>query len=370
MISYGKFQKWYILSHTKFNGSAIVKLTSLRAFEKHLEGAAPNHFSLLYVALGKEAFQRKEAIDKLLLSLKGNVVKDEPLLQVFDGERLSSKELMQELNAFGLFSKRRTLLIENADKLDKDSLGALESYFDSPNKSIFLVLSAAAFHRGTNFYKKSEKIGIVLEFPEEKPWEKERSIQDWISATAKAAGKNIDSQCCQQLVKLLGTQQELLSTELQKLFCYVGNRASIVLQDISAIIAPVAVETIWQLGEAIFRRDGASALAICKRLLLDDLSFFALLRQVRTQFQTEFQVCTILAHGGDSSEVMRQFPYMKGGILERHVALAQGYGIEGFKAGLLLIDEIELQAKNSGLEVSFLAELLMVKLTMPMRSMR
>lgn len=342
-----------------------MKLTNLRAFEKHLDGAAPNHFSLLYVVLGKEAFQRKEAIDKLLVSLKGNVAQDEPLLQVYEGERLSSKELMQELNAFGLFSKRRTLLIENADKLDKEAMSSLESYFEAPNKSIFLVLSAAAFHRGTNFYKKCEKVGIVLEFPEEKPWEKERSLQEWISTTARASGKSINSQCCQQLVKLLGTQHELLSTELQKLICYVGSRASILLQDISAIVAPVAVETIWQLGEAIFRRDGASALAICKNLLLDDLSFFALLRQVRTQFQTEFQVCTILANGGDASDVMREFPYMKGGILDRHVAMAQGYGMEGFKAGLLLIDETELQAKNSGLEVSFLAELLMVKLTQP-----
>ncbi|MBA3237514.1 MAG: DNA polymerase III subunit delta [Parachlamydiaceae bacterium] len=347
-----------------------MKLTSLRAFEKHLEGAAPNHFSLLYIIFGKEAFPRKEAIDKLLLALKGKVAYEEPLLQVFDGDRLSGKEFMQELNAFGLFSKRRTLLIENADKLDKESMASLESYFAAPNKSIFLILSATTFHRGTNFYKKCEKIGIVLEFAEEKPWEKERSIQEWISTVVKAEGKNIDSQCCQHLVKLLGTQQELLSSELQKLICYVGNRTSIVLQDISAVIAPVAVETIWQLGEAVFRRDGASALAICKRLLLDDLSFFAMLRQLRTQFQTEFQVCTIMAHGGDTSEVTRQFPHMKGGILERHVAMAQGYSMEGFKAGLLLIDEIELQAKNSGLDVSFLAELLMVKLTLPIRSAR
>lgn len=350
--------------------SAIVKLTNLRAFEKHLEGAAPNHFSLLYIVMGKEAFQRKEAINKLLLALKGKVVKDEPMLQVFDGERISGKELMQELNAFGLFSQKRTLLVENADQLDKESMAALERYFDSPNQSIFLIISAAAFHRGTSFYKKSEKIGIVLEFSEEKPWEKERSIQEWIAATVKAEGKYIDSQCCQQLVKLLGTQQELLFTELQKLICYVGDRASIVLQDISALIAPVAVETIWQLGEAIFHRDGASALTICKRLLLGDLSFFALLRQLRTQFQTEFQVCTILANGGDLSEVTRQFSHMKGWILERHVALAQGYGIEGFKAGLLLIDAIEIQAKNSGLDVSFLAELLMVKLTLPVRGIR
>jgi DNA polymerase III subunit delta len=338
-----------------------VKLTHLRAFEKHLDGASPNHFSTLYVVLGKDPFQRKMAIDKLISALRKGGSSFEA--QTLDGEHLSTKELMNELNAMALFVTQRAIVIENADKLEKEATTALENYFEKPNRSIYLILSASSLHHGTNFYKKSEKIGIVLEFPEEKPWEKERSTQEWINAVAAAEGKSIDAQCCQLLVKLLGTQQELLHNEMQKLFCYVGNRAQITPQDISAIVSSIPLDNGWQLGEAIFRRDGAAALRICKGILLDDTPFFVLLRQLRSQFQTEIQVCSILTQGGGPNEVTKHFPYMKGAILDRHIAFSQGYGMQGFKAGLLTIDEAELQAKNSGLNTDFLAELLMIKLT-------
>lgn len=340
-----------------------MKLTQLRAFEKHIEGAAPKHFSLLYIILGKDPFQRKMAIDQLTLALRKSSSQGSFELQTLDAERLSTRELMQELNAMSLFVVQRAIVVENADKLDKESMTALEHYFEKPNRSIFLILTASSLHHGTNFYKKSEKIGIVLEFPEEKPWEKERSTQEWIVTIVAAEGKSIDSQCCQLLTKLLGTQQELLYNELQKLFCYVGKRTLITQQDISAIVSSIPLDNGWQLGEAIFRRDGAAALQICKSILLDDTPFFVLLRQLRTQFQTEIQVCWILTQGGGTSEVSKQFPYMKGSILERHIAFSQGYGMQSFKAGLLKIDEAELQAKNSGLNTDFLAERLMIKLT-------
>ncbi len=340
-----------------------MKFTNLRAFEKHIEGAAPSHFSSLYIVLGKEAFQRKTALDKLLTAMKGSPSSQSEFdVQSFESGQLSSKELMQELNALVLFASKRVVILNEAENLDKDSMSTLEGYFEKPNRSVCLILSASSLHHGSNFYKKAEKIGIVLEFAEEKSWEKERSVPEWIAATVAAEKKSIDAMTCRHLVKLLGTHQELIYSELQKLFCYVGTRSSITMADVSAIVSPVPVETGFQLGEAIFRRDATAALRICKGLLLDDTPFFVLLRQLRSQFQTEYQVSTILAQGGGANEITQLFPYMKGAILERHTAFAQGYGKQNFKAGLLKIDEIELQAKNSGLSSDFLAELLIVRL--------
>jgi DNA polymerase III subunit delta len=340
-----------------------VKYTNLRAFEKHLEGAAPNHLSPIYIVLGKEAFQRKTAIDKLSSALRKGKNENDLMLQVLNANQLTARGLMQELSAFNLFSSKQAIIVEGAENLDKDSTAALEKYFNDPNPLIHLILSATSLHHGSNFYKKGEKVGIVLEILEEKSWEKERTIQEWIALTVAEEGKSIDSACCRQIVQALGTQQELLFSELQKLICYIGKRASITSHDIAAIISPVASDTVWQLGEAIFRRDSASAMSICKALLSDETPFFMLLRQLRSQFQTELQVCSILSLEGDPAAITRQFPYMKGNILERHIGYSQGYGMQGFIAGLLKIDDVELQAKNSGLDVGFLAELLIVKLT-------
>lgn len=340
-----------------------MKLTNLRVFEKHIEGAFPNRFSLLYLIMGKDSFQRKTAVEKLTAALKKSAPQGSIELLTLDGDRLSKKDIAQELNAPALFVKQRAIAIDNADKLDKESTVALERYFEKPDPAIFLILSASSLHQGTNFYKKCEKIGIVLQFLEEKPWEKERSLQEWIAASATAEGKSMDADCCKLLLKSVGAHRELLHNELQKLYCYVGLRQRITPQDIQAIVSPLPSDNGWQLGEAIFRRDGAEALRICKGILSEETPFIVLLRQLRSQFQTELQVCSILAGGGGSDEVTKHFPHMKGAILERHLAFSQGYGMQHFIAGLIKIDEAELQSKNSGLETDLLAELLMVRLT-------
>ena len=123
-------------------------------------------------------------------------------------------------------------------------------------------------------------------------------------------------------------------------------------------------ETIWQLGEALFRRDPGAALRISKGLLSEGSPFLGLLRQIRSQFQTEYQISCILADGGTSSDVAQNYPYMKGVILEKHLHTARSYGKEKFKKALLAIDETELSAKSSGADEDLLNERLIYQLTL------
>lgn len=340
-----------------------MKYSNLVAFEKHLESAAPNHFADIYCILAKEPFVRKQATDRLSALMLKNEPSPELSLHVFDGEKHNVENVLGELEMMSFFSKKRVVIVQNVDAYDKASTLKLEAYCSSPNRTACFVASAASLNRATTFYKKLEKVGIVLDIAEEKPWEREKTIADWLHQEAAKEGKQLGPQVSQMLVKQLGTDQMLLSSELQKLICYVGERKTIVESDITAISPAVNLENGWQLGEAIFRRDAASALRISKGLLLEGTVLIALLRQIRSQFQTEFQVCSILTQGGTVADVSQEFPYMKGMILERHVRQSQTYGMQRFKQGLLAIDEAEIQAKNSAIDPEFLAERLIIKLT-------
>jgi DNA polymerase III subunit delta len=342
---------------------AFVKYSNLPAFEKHLESAAPNHFADIYCILAKEPFIRKRATDRLAELLLKHEASPELALHVFDGEKHAVENVLRELEATSFFSKKRLIILHNADAYDKASTLKLEAYCSSPNRSVCFAAAAGVLNRATTFYKKLEKTGVVLDVAEEKPWEREKSVADWLHQEAAREGKQLGPQVAQMLVKQLGTDQMLLLTELQKLVCYVGERKMISDKDVAAISSAVNVENGWQLGEAIFRRDAAAALRISKGLLLDGTAIIALLRQVRSQFQTEFQVCSILMQGGTAAEVSKEFPYMRGTILDRHVQQSQAYGMTRFKQGILAIDEAEIQAKNSNIDPEFLAERLIIKLT-------
>lgn len=339
-----------------------MKFTNLRAFEKHLEGASSNQFADIYMVIGKERFACKVATDQLLKSLLKDKKNPELLLKSFNGAQCTSDELLTELHSLSFFSEKQIILVDEAEKLPKPVMKALESYFQQPNRSVCLVLSALAINHATNFYKHAEKAGIVLEFPEEKPADREKTLIEWIQTRTEAEKKKIDPKACQHLVKQVGTDMALLHNEFEKLICYIGDRPSITVQDIAAICGSTNQENIWQLGEALFQRNASTALRISKAFLSDGTSFLPLLRQIRHQFQTEYQVCSIMASGGTTEQISQQFPYMKGFILDRHLRNAQSYGMARFKKGMKAIDEAELTAKNSSMDPDLLAEQLIIQL--------
>lgn len=339
-----------------------MRYTNLKAFEKHLESAAPNHFADIYMILGKDEYERKAAVDVLIATLLKQQNGGSFALKVFEGDHLSQQNLMDELNTLGFFSKKKVVLINQADKIGKAIGEKIEEYFINPSPSIVLIIAAPSITHSTNFYKKAEKQGIVLDIAEEKSWEKEKLRKDWIFSKAASEGKAIDTNACQLLLKQAGTDPALLHQELEKLICFVGDRKEIKVSDVASICSNVTHENIWQLGEAIFRRDGNTSLCTIKAMLEEGTALLSLLRQIRTQFQTEFQVCSILAAGGNATDVMQLFPYMKGQILERHLQSAQGYGMARFKKGMLEIDNTELLAKNSSVSPELLAEMLIIKL--------
>jgi DNA polymerase-3 subunit delta len=342
-----------------------MKFTTVRAFEKHLEGASQdNHFADLYLLISKESFERKAAEEHLLSSLLKKDSSQGLGVKIFEGESLVLSKIMEELDSYAFFSSRRAIVLRfGGDKIPKSISEPLEGYFSNPNPSVYLVVSASSILSTTNFYKKAEKKGIILDVAEEKPWEKEKTMTEWVHATVQTAGKRIDAQATHFLIKQIGTDQATLAQELEKLFCYCGDRKEIRTEDIGAICVNVNMETGWQLGEAIFRRDASSALRIAKALLMEGTAVIGLLRLIRSQFQTQYQVCSILVGEGGASEVTQQFPYMRGAILERNMQTARSYGMARFRKGLLAVDDTELKAKNSSGDLEFLVELLIVNIT-------
>jgi len=339
-----------------------MKYTNQRAFEKHLQEASPQHLASVYMILSKEDFARKAATDHLLNVLLKEEKQRNLSVVTFDAQQVDLDAIVAELNARSFFSKRKVVLVSQAEKLIKSEHEKLDAFFSKPTPATTLVFTAPTVASNTNFFKKVEKAGIVLDIAEEKAWEKEKSLQSWAIHFAANAGKKLDPAAAQFLVKQT-SDQALLYQELEKLICYVGTKGEITQRDVSLLCSSTHVENIWQLGEALFKRDTATALRISKGMLDEGTAFLALLRQLRSQFQTDYQVSCILARGGTTQEISQQFPYMRDAILSKHIQTAKTYGKEKFKAGLLAIDETELKAKNSAADEDLLNELLITRLT-------
>ncbi len=340
-----------------------MKYDNLRAFEKHLEACIPGQFADLYLILSKEDFDRSAAVKATTAALLKGCQCIDLALKTFDGESLSLDALLDELNTLPFLTDRKVVLVQRVDNAKKAITKALEEYLANPNRAVKLVMSAEAVAANTTFYKKSEKTGVVLSIPQKKAWEKEKDLYDCVMDHIAKAGKRIDPRAAQLLVKQTGLDQGLLKMELEKLLCYVNEQPEITPAAVSAICTCIDADTVFQFSEAVLRRQSAQSLLVANHLLDGGAALLSIIIQLRSQFHTDYQVCSILSSGGSPQDVSQEFRFMMGKILNIHIEMATGYGMERFKKGLLAIDEAERMAKSSSMEPRLLLERLVVKLT-------
>lgn len=341
-----------------------MRYDNLRAFEKHLEGAAPHHLSSLYFVIGKEEGDVQEAVDLLFRYLFPSGKGKELSLSSFDGGEVQAGELENALYSPSFFSSSSVVWIRQAEKLKKPLQEIIQNYWTRPHPSLIFVMTASNWAKNTLFYKGAEKAGIIVDFVELKPWEKEKRLIEWVNKQAAVARKIISYPASELLIKRVGHEDAaLVHQEWEKILCFIGDKKEITVSDIQAICAYSHADSVWQLGEAIFRRDGGAAMRTAHALLAEGQPLLPLLRQIRNQFQTEYQISLMLAQGKQSGDIAQEFPYMKGQILTRHIQQAQHYGAENLRKGLLAIDDAELRSKSFALDETILLELLITRLT-------
>ena len=132
-------------------------------------------------------------------------------------------------------------------------------------------------------------------------------MKEWVLEHALKEGKKIDAQTAGFLLKAVGCEQAAVHSEFEKLLSYIGERQTITAKDIAAICTKINLENGWQLGESIFRCDARGALRIV-RALMEEGNPFNDPQTSRSQFQTEFQVCSILHPAEPPNMSLNNFP--------------------------------------------------------------
>ncbi len=339
-----------------------MRIDHLPALDKHL-ALTKSEPERVYLILSKDSYESEQAIDRLItFLLPANTLKEHALIK-FEGAQAEEGPLNEAFYSNTLFSSLRVILIHDLDKAKKKVIECVEREINQALKDNYLILTGQSWPKNTTFYKTIEKKGIVLDFAELKSWEKEKKVVAWINQKAAEARKLMSFPVCQFLVKRIGTDQALLLQEIEKLICYCFEREEIKIEDVEAITSQLQCDSIWQLGEAIFQRNSGAALRIGHAFLLDGHPLLPLLRQIRSQFQTELQVALLISQGKEG-EIGTHFPYMKGQILSQHLQFARNYGFSLLKKGLLEIDKTELELKNSAMDESLLLETLLLRLTL------
>ncbi len=334
-----------------------MKVTTLKSFEKQLESAYPDHLSCCYLILAKESLMAKRGVD--LLKQKVGDIEHISL----EGDKLTAEQIRSELGSMSLFVRKRLIVLTRVEKAKEEVKNVLIRFAASPCPDVVCALVGESLASNTKLYKALEKEGVVLNLTGKgKPWELEKECEQWVIDRVALEGKQIDAQTARRLIQTIGTDLAALDQELEKLVCFTGCREIITPSDVGAVCLGQNQKNVWQLGEAIFSLNLKEAMAIAKALLKEETPLILLLRQIRKQFETDYQVALMLSNRAAHEEISKKFPYMRGRILQTHIDSALSYGLERFRKGLIEIDKAELETKNSAIHDECLMERMIAKL--------
>ncbi|MDR3624378.1 MAG: hypothetical protein P4L16_04475 [Chlamydiales bacterium] len=269
---------------------------------------------------------------------------------------LDEKNLSMEINERSLFKENKIIIFPQAEKLKSSFIKEIQVLKVSDP----LIFIGAGMRIAHPLYQWMQEAHSFLDLALETKGAREKRALSAISDMAKAFGKKIAQQNAAYLLNLIGDDLELLYQEIQKISCYVGEREEIVLTDIKALSTNSKEESIWKLMDALYEKNAMQALYIGKKMLRNGVSFFLILRSLRSSFQTELQVANMLSLGDGA--ITSVFPYMRGKILEQHKNTASRLGVSHLKNALLTIDKTDLLLKNGIDDQELLLELTVINL--------
>lgn len=187
------------------------------------------------------------------------------LAEVFDIDSHSEQE---EIGALLAFAKSRDFDLSKRKSADSHRLGELLDG-ELPEWA-FLLLTAVQVDRRTKLFKRFEELGaaLFLGLERDRYGKVDRdSLLNFISQRLRQAGKKFEPRARDMIGDRAGDDLRMLQQELDKLLLYVGDRPTIQLQDIEAVVADHGEGWIFDLTRAIGDRDALGALGQLARLM-------------------------------------------------------------------------------------------------------
>jgi len=239
-----------------------------------LEGAKELAFELaaiqkgagkpVYLVFGSEPYLVRTASDALIEALSSMAAAE--IVHV-DASGKTARETLAPLAMLSLFAPVRIALVRGfAHLLSGDEADALLKELESispPNAAVFVAAqregsSEARVDKRVRGFKGMAKIGSVLEFGTQSP----DALASWLRGKAAEEGKKLSAEAAQLLLARVGTDMELLRSELDKAVLYKLDRDSIDAQDIADLVGRSREEAVWEIADAVLRRDARRALML------------------------------------------------------------------------------------------------------------
>ncbi len=183
-------------------------------------------------------------------------------ISLFDARSHTVADVLQAADTATFTLGTRLLLVSAADAWKAADRDRVADYLADPVPGVCIALAGESFRKTERLTKLLEKGGQVLRYD----LPKRSEVAGWLREHARARGARLGAPEARRLVALVGADHpDLLESELAKLAAYTLGRP-ITEQDIDAVCSPTLDARIYELTDAVGKRDAAAAFRVLEGL--------------------------------------------------------------------------------------------------------
>ena len=326
--------------------------------EKQLSQQEPKGIYLLY---GEETFLLQQQLNKIKKKF-GEIIKGINYIAIDEN---NIQELIADIEtpAFGYSTKliiaRNTGIFKRevkgrsggASKELKDKINEyLKSNIDMINESVILVFVENEVEKNS-IYNTIEKIGIVCNFEEQKPFQ----IIKRLKAICNSYKVNVDESTLQYLIESCGTNMQDLINEIRKLIEYAGENGKIQKQDIDKLCIKKIESIIFDLTDNLGQKKVKEALEVLYNLIASKEPIQKILITLYNHFKKLYFVKIAIANNKDVAQSLQLKPNQMF-LVNKYKLQAKGFKTSELRKIIQELEDLDYHYKiglidlNGGLE--------------------
>ncbi len=216
-----------------------------------------NNYKPIYWLEGEEDFY----IDEVMEYAEKKILTDSDAefnLTIFYGKDANWADVINSCRRYPMFAERQVVLLKEAQQMR--DIEKLEGYIEKPLKSTVLVIS----YKGKTVDGRSRLARLLKKHGEIFLSKKiyDNQLPAWTNGYLQSKGFEITSRALMLLVDHVGNDLNRIANEVEKLSMNLGNGKNITEDDIEKYIGVSKEYNIFELQQAISKKDLAKAICI------------------------------------------------------------------------------------------------------------
>lgn len=210
-----------------------------------------------YLFLGEEDFLKEESVEKLKSMFLSKETKDLNYSVFYGKDKdVNLKEMLDTVNTQPFLSKKRLVVLKDADSLPPAFKQSVISYLRSPKESSVLVIESTAPVIKGEFLLEASKLAHLVYY--RRLTDSELNV--WLAKKAGSSLKKISPEAINAIKENLPNDLRILSSHMDNIVLYIGKRHLITSEDVDKVIGVSPSHTAFDLIGSIEKKDVKKAL--------------------------------------------------------------------------------------------------------------